>query len=553
MVNNYKEKLKNAFNKKEEQKPLEGFLLKGDVSGIQEFIFNIPSDGAARLLKARSFFLQVLTKLCIHKLLKERKENSLIDSGGAFYIRLDNELDLKSLKAEINKPLLEYGLFISFSQAPLKDGWAKAMEEIRKQEEKEKYQKFNGRPEVFEPTEVLIKDATEEKVAIKKWKELAKNLSKAIGYYIEKTNDNHDRIKISENSVSIWDRKLTLVREEGNCDYLFNTENPRSFIMKEMPVWRKENPYLQASLNPDSDAYKWEKELKTQKGNENRKENSYQEPEVDELIDLDHFGLQAKMRTGTNKLGILKLDVDNLGSLFRDTFCTYPQFSDASDALSYFFGPHLMQLWEKEFRDDVLVVFSGGDDCFALGAWDCVFEFAGRLQDEFKSFTEERLTFSASLMVLDTGYPVIRIGKEAESLLDKAKSSSDKNAINVFGEVFPWKNFKCADAIKNTLQDFILNRDESKSILQTIRLSARGYETIEKGIKNRNSLNMQKVWNLSWFLLRKVKDDNKEDFDKKIVSEYHDSVLDALVNKNFTKALTFPMAARWTELLIRNK
>lgn len=33
------------------------YLLKGDISGIQEFIFNVQSDGAAKTLKAKSYYV----------------------------------------------------------------------------------------------------------------------------------------------------------------------------------------------------------------------------------------------------------------------------------------------------------------------------------------------------------------------------------------------------------------------------------------------------------------------------------------------------------------
>jgi CRISPR-associated protein Csm1 len=42
------------------------FLLKVDISGIQDFIFSIPSKGAARNLKGRSFFVHALTEIAEH-------------------------------------------------------------------------------------------------------------------------------------------------------------------------------------------------------------------------------------------------------------------------------------------------------------------------------------------------------------------------------------------------------------------------------------------------------------------------------------------------------
>jgi CRISPR/Cas system-associated protein Cas10 (large subunit of type III CRISPR-Cas system) len=44
------------------------YFIKGDVSGIQDFIFNVKSEKAARVLKARSVFVEVLTFQQLDKL-----------------------------------------------------------------------------------------------------------------------------------------------------------------------------------------------------------------------------------------------------------------------------------------------------------------------------------------------------------------------------------------------------------------------------------------------------------------------------------------------------
>ncbi|MEO0584264.1 MAG: hypothetical protein AAF135_18770, partial [Bacteroidota bacterium] len=46
------------------------YLVKGDISGIQSYIFDVVSDGAARSLKARSLRVQVLSSLASRYILK---------------------------------------------------------------------------------------------------------------------------------------------------------------------------------------------------------------------------------------------------------------------------------------------------------------------------------------------------------------------------------------------------------------------------------------------------------------------------------------------------
>ncbi len=74
-------------------------LLAGDISGIQNYIFNIKNvgvGGTAKRLRARSFYLSAITDIASHKLLHAfglSTTNLLISSGGKFYLLLPNTGD----------------------------------------------------------------------------------------------------------------------------------------------------------------------------------------------------------------------------------------------------------------------------------------------------------------------------------------------------------------------------------------------------------------------------------------------------------------------------
>jgi CRISPR-associated protein Cas10/Csm1 subtype III-A len=64
-------------------------LIEGDLSGIQKFIYSVTSKGAAKGLRERSFYLQLLTEAIsnyILRKLKILKANLLYCGGGHFYI-----------------------------------------------------------------------------------------------------------------------------------------------------------------------------------------------------------------------------------------------------------------------------------------------------------------------------------------------------------------------------------------------------------------------------------------------------------------------------------
>lgn len=67
----------------------EFILIHGDISGIQDFIMNISSKGAAKSLKSHSVYLAILTDIVVKYILGGldlREANLLYESGGSFFI-----------------------------------------------------------------------------------------------------------------------------------------------------------------------------------------------------------------------------------------------------------------------------------------------------------------------------------------------------------------------------------------------------------------------------------------------------------------------------------
>lgn len=559
MIETYKQKLRSAFENQTSDPPVSGkYIIKGDVSGIQEFIFNIQSEGAARMLKARSFFIQIAVLLCVEKIKRtfiHDKLDIISDSGGSFFIECNSEpncSELDNLAGLVNQELIRYDLYISLTAKPLKE-WTETMELLKQAEETQKFQRFSNGSDAFRPT-MVKKDENEAPT----WKDFAKELSLSKGYNI--VEDTTEPSGIQSKAVVLWGLRFQLEKENPKVSF----DDPKSSLMNPLPKWRDENPYFKRYLVGIKD-----EEIELQKN----KENDYEEPQKNGIIDFDHLAIQAKERTGTSNLGILKLDVDNLGKMFRDVFTTEQKFKDASDAFRFFFGKYIKEIWEdKTFKgaddnehrycDNILIIYSGGDDCFLLGGWDAVLEFAQMFRDEFKDFCNriqdetKRPTFSASILLLQASTPIIQIGHLAEDELNHAKQfSSIKNEVSLFGEIFTWDEFDKMKKLTAVLSDLIKgsegNPPESKALLQKIRLSARGYDALMKKVELKKQVNFQKVWNLTWFIMRNVKNVNKETVEREIISKYHEEVLKALTSKEYSSALIFPAAARWTELLTR--
>ncbi len=71
------------------------FLLGGDLSGVQSFLYTLTAAGATKQLRGRSFYLQLLTEACAQYLLRAAGlplTNLLYAGGGRFYALLPEQI-----------------------------------------------------------------------------------------------------------------------------------------------------------------------------------------------------------------------------------------------------------------------------------------------------------------------------------------------------------------------------------------------------------------------------------------------------------------------------
>ncbi|MBC8525236.1 MAG: type III-A CRISPR-associated protein Cas10/Csm1, partial [Chlorobium phaeobacteroides] len=148
-------------------------LVSGDISGIQDFIFNVPSKGAAKTLKARSFFVQMLADVCVQKIqdtLDLKPANLLYNGGGQFYFLVPKcrAQDLNDCKEDIARALIDEELFLSIASVEVKvfdfmNNFGKKWKGVNDKLSIEKLRKFKGqkRKDVFGPFKQVIRENNE--------------------------------------------------------------------------------------------------------------------------------------------------------------------------------------------------------------------------------------------------------------------------------------------------------------------------------------------------------------------------------------------------------
>lgn len=208
--------------------------------------------------------------------------------------------------------------------------------------------------------------------------------------------------------------------------------------------------------------------------------------------------------TGSEALGILKADVDNLGKLFS---CGLPaerlnlsRLATFSRQLDGFFSVYLPQLLATDARfKNIYTVFAGGDDLFLVGPWNRIIEFAPVLQANFARFAcgNPEITISVGITVDKPGVPVPTMAARAEEALEAAKDGG-RNRLTLFGETVTWGEFADLQQKHDTLQGWQQKGYLGKAMLYRLN-SFMALARREKDlIQTKKSINMEEMNCLAW-------------------------------------------------------
>ena len=179
----------------------------------------------------------------------------------------------------------------------------------------------------------------------------------------------------------------------------------------------------------------------------------------DSLITFEEL---ADRSIGIKRLGVLRADVDNLGKAFSEGFELNNQLerykyislsrnSNLSYNLSQFFKSDINSICKGDFKGEkfkllegeqgdrsVAIVYAGGDDLFIVGAWNEIIELAVDINNQFKKFTNDKMTLSAGIGIFNSKYPIDQMASQTGKLEEIAKTyTSDiykepKNKICLF-------------------------------------------------------------------------------------------------------------------------
>lgn len=226
---------------------------------------------------------------------------------------------------------------------------------------------------------------------------------------------------------------------------------------------------------------------------------------------------------GINRLAVLRADIDNLGQAFVSGFddrrVNILRTSEFSSKLSLFFkhdinaimrNPKFMSENPEQGRNAV-IIYSGGDDVFAVGSWNDIIGFAVDLNEALKKFSIGTLTISAGIGIYPADYPIYEMAAETGRLEERSKNNPGKNSVTLFDEdnCYGWDEFVTEvigekyETIRQYLGD---NSEKGNSML---------YNMLDL-IRNRNNENRLNIARFAYLLARlRPTDERDPDYNRK--------------------------------------
>jgi CRISPR-associated protein Csm1 len=581
-------------------------LVKGDISGTQDFLYLLTSSGAARGLRGRSFYLQLLTETIALWLLRRfdmSSTNLLFAGGGHFYVLLPHQVmsqGLDDLRQEITRRLWKthggdlsvivdaasispWGFFDDGNGSNIASKWTEVSKRVHERKRKRCFD-FGDRVlmQLFEARQRGLDAQSTCQVCHGEWDELQDKLDddvrkcrrcEGFEYLGQKLRDPVYLITFAIPDAEPRENGdwADVLRGFGTRLLLLDKNEKIAFIPPKAEFvtvstldstdFLDEQVFNKIATGEIAVAY----DFRFLPNATPRKEN-------DQIADFEDL---ANASEGVKWLGVLRMDVDSLSEVIKSGFgeaATIARISTLSQSLRLFFEGWVPQLCRQFNRvkqggkDQVYLIYAGGDDLFIVGAWSALPDLAKKIRDDFRDYVGgNQVTLSAGIAIEHQKYPLYQLAADSKHALDdrakefKRKDGPDKDAICFLQLVAGWEQFKHIEAWKDKIKDMLKPQGEAKAIPRSflMRLGEIHYLYAENARYQRHRRRVDNigidqieeeiryakwVWR-SVYQLSRFKE-MYPDF-KNRIDELHEEILRNGLIENLN------VISRWTELLTR--
>jgi len=465
------------------------YLVGGDISGIQDFIYSVTSENALRGLRGRSFYLQLISEAVAKSILDKfnlTPANILFIGGGHFFLLLPKtehlEDELEKMTAIIDHNLLEAHrgkLAFAIAQQSLSfddflgAGFGQAFDLLKKKLSIAKRRKFSS----------LMKTKTDLNKIIKLpdiggTQEVCEICS-------DELTDHEQKIakQTKIHQCSFCKSYINLAYNLAHNDFLIERKLPGNFkkFDGEFGSYEDVLRYLGYQFKFDIDKKVGETNLlinSTDFLNDSKSYNGFRffpkhapiqrgKKHVKTLEEL------SKDAIGLRRWGVFRADVDELGKIFKEGLGesqTITSISMLSYFVSLFFSAQVEWIAKNEFEGKIYIIYSGGDDMFALGSWSALPDFAARIQDSFIKFTGDNpaIRISGGIYISPSDkFPVYQAASSAGDSLKLAKNDG-RNRTTIFENSMLWNEFASVKNLAYQVANLLVDKGGNKKVPQSL-------------------------------------------------------------------------------------
>jgi CRISPR-associated protein Csm1 len=506
----------------QENKEKEFLLLEGDVSGIQEFIFKIvegeeTKKNIAKSLRGRSVYINVLIDFVSKYIVKKLGftiSNILYCGGGKFQILLPNTNRIKEALKEIEREIqfylydtykTEIGLVLAYIEIGEQgiSNYAESLDKIHDKMYEAKKRKLLNIININKNNFFIRTDRPN---SVCKYCHMNEGKGK------EKICDECDiHIQLGGNFVT---NRIKYV--------VYDFENEVSNSDIKIQFGKLGTVHFFNRLPQNIKAFLVENVNNTGENGRLKFVGNTVAIKTDGVASFNDIG---KFSEGDNKIGVLKMDIDNLGTIFSRGLPkknrSISRISTLSRMIGLFFSGYINKLCQdlyqeyitetKDYHQDIENIFyinySGGDDLLLIGPWDWTMRLALKIRKKLNEFVcrNPNITLSAGIYICDSKTPIRITSEEAERYLEMAKNSEEKNAVCVYENVLNWFGI---NSLEKALEDssiykkWLSNKEISRGLIYNIMLASKNINSKN----NRHDLDL--IPRIAYSLSRNVS--NKE-------------------------------------------
>lgn len=479
-------------------------LCSYDMSGIQDFIYNISGSGALKQLRARSLYLEMLLEHVVDELLERlelSRTNLLYTGGGHAYLLLPNTSNVKDelelFQTQLKGWFLEhYGTDLFLASA-----WVECSAEdlMNKGRSKQRFLQ-------------LFRDLSSKMSAAKALRYTAEDIRRLNFGKVEMVDARRecrechrsdalaadgDICQLCDSlgtvSKSLVEKDVFYVVPEGS-DINFTEERslPLPFGCGMVVTSRKKYLEIRPNAKRVYTKNSWDAGIKLAT---HIWMGDYAAPmEGRGISAYASCGVKLDEGKGIKRLGVLRADVDDLGATFVSGIpsekASISRTATLSRSLSYFFKYEINRVLECGGYQ-LQIIYSGGDDLFIVGNWNDVLYAAIDINRAFKEFTGNGcLTISAGVGMFDEKYPIARMAYEVGLLEDSAKQHErkdedgmlrSKDAVALWTEdsVFGWEELtEVVEPRMREVSDIFKKNEKGKSFIYRIIGLLRDFDNV---------------------------------------------------------------------------